>query len=110
MTDHSLCNGEPDRYSFSVGNSGGKLGRNMKRQLGRQIRCGFLTLACAGSLLANSATVKAEGLVVPLAQANAAAPPPNVTAPPRYYIVESIVVTLLFAAAVFGVCRASGRS
>jgi hypothetical protein len=82
----------------------------MNRQLGRQIRCGFLALACAGSLVATNPPARAEGLLIPLAQANTPAPPPNVSAPARYYIVESIVVALLVGAAVFGVCRASGRS
>jgi hypothetical protein len=82
----------------------------MKRQLGWQIRCGFLALACAGSFVAISPPARAEGLLIPLAQANTPAPPPNVSAPARYYVVESIVVALLVAGAVFGVCRASGRS
>lgn len=89
---------------------GWNLGQEMKRHLGRQIRCGFLALACAGSVVAPSSVVQAQGLLIPIAQATPAAPPPNVSAPPRYYVVEGIVVTLLFAAAVFGVCRASGRS
>lgn len=39
-----------------------------------------------------------------------ATPPSNVTAPPRLYIVEGIVVVVLFAGAIFAVCRASGRT
>lgn len=44
----------------------------------------------------------------PLAQV--AAPPPVVAPPQKGYVLEGIVVVVLMAAAVFAVCRTSGRS
>lgn len=52
----------------------------------------------------------ASPLPVPLAQAGPAPAPSNVTVPGRLYVVEGIVVVLLFAGAIFAVCRSSGRT
>jgi len=73
----------------------------MQRQLGQQIRRGFLALACGWAPMSG-------GLA--LAQGDTPVKPANVTAPPRYYVVESIVVAVLFAGAIFSVCRNSGRN
>jgi len=51
--------------------------------------------------------------VVGLAHAQTPPPAPlpsNVTVAGRSYIVESIVVVVLFAGAIFAVCRTSGRT
>ena len=88
----------------------------MRHLLGRRIRCGILAVFCLGAVAANAPSVSAGGLLVPLAQAapapKAGAPitPSNTTAPGRMYIVEGIVVVLLFAGAVFAVCRSSQRT
>lgn len=83
----------------------------MQSLLGRRIRYGLLA-ACIGSLAFNTPSADAGGLVIPLAQA---APPvvqtpSNVSAPARMYIVEGIVVAVLAGAAIFAVCRSSGRT
>jgi hypothetical protein len=86
----------------------------MQHQWGQRIRCGFLAVCLMGMVVA-PASAQAFGLI-PLAQATPPAPapgtplPPNVTVPGRLYVMEGIVVVLLFAGAVFGVCRASGRT
>lgn len=92
----------------------------MRNRRGQQMRCGVLAVLCAVSLAAASLPERTDaaagGLILPLAQA-APAPKPgapitpsNTTAPGRMYIVEGIVVVLLFAGAVFAVCRASQRT
>lgn len=76
---------------------------------------GCALTACLMAFGTSLAPAKADGLLL-LAQAKPAAPAPgtplpaNTTAPGRLYIVEGIVVVLLFAGAIFGVCRSSGRT
>ena len=88
----------------------------MRQRLGRRIRGGVLAAACLGAVAANAPSVQAGGFLLPLAQAapapmaGAPIPPSNTTAPGRMYIVEGIVVVLLFAGAVFAVCRSSQRT
>ena len=88
----------------------------MRPLLGRRIRRGALAAACLAAAVAHVPSVQAGGWLVPLAQAapapkaGAPIPPSNVTAPGRMYIVEGIVVVLLFAGAVFAVCRSSQRT
>ncbi len=88
----------------------------MRHLLGRRIRCGVLAATCLAAAVAHGPSVQAGGLLVPLAQAapapkaGAPIPPSNTTAPGRMYIVEGIVVVLLFAGAVFAVCRSSQRT
>ena len=84
----------------------------MKMGWERRIRQAALAVGCAGAL--SVCGPLHAGWTLPLAQAPAApAPvqaPANVTAPPRYYVLEGIVIVLLFAGAVFAVCRTSGRT
>ncbi len=88
----------------------------MRHLLGRRIRGGVLAATFLTAVAADVPSVYAGGWLVPLAQAapapkaGAPIPPSNVTAPGRMYIVEGIVVVLLFAGAVFAVCRASQRT
>ena len=92
----------------------------MRHQLRRRIRCGVLAAFCLGAVAAHLPPVHAGGLLVPLAQAGPApapakeglgAPlPSNTTVSGRMYVVEGIVVVLLFAGAVFAVCRSSQRT
>jgi hypothetical protein len=89
----------------------------MQSRLGHPICCALLAAAFLGSLLADVRPVQAAGIVLPLAQAGPApanpggAPlPTNVTVPGRLYVVEGIVVVLLFAGAIFAVCRSSQRT
>jgi hypothetical protein len=82
----------------------------MQSLLGRRIRCGLLA-ACVASLAFNTQSADAGGLVIPLAQAAPTVQPPaNVSAPARMYIMEGIVVAVLAGAAIFAVCRSSGRT
>ncbi len=86
----------------------------MKNVMGQRIRSGVLAAICLSALAFEIPAVHAGGLHVPLAQAapatKPAALPSNVSVPGRMYIVEGIVIVLLFAGAVFAVCRSSGRN
>lgn len=87
-------------------------GPTMSATLGHQIRCVCLALLCVGASAAIVPQSHASSFSVPLAQAGPApAPTPsNVTVPGRLYVVEGIVIVLLFAGAIFAVCRSSGRT
>lgn len=84
----------------------------MRVPVRQRIRLAVFAAACLAALAISARPMQAGDLLLPLAQA-APAPvqvPSNVTAPARYYIVEGIVIVLLFAGAVFAVCRTSGRT
>ena len=83
----------------------------MKNLWGQRIRSTVLASICGVLALANP-PVHAGSLNLPLAQVapKPAAVPSNTTVPGRMYIVEGIVVLLLFAGAIFAVCRSSGRN
>lgn len=85
-------------------------GPTMSATLGHRIRCATLAILCLGASAAFVPESHASSL--PLAQAGPApAPAPsNVTVPGRLYVVEGIVIVLLFAGAIFAVCRSSGRT
>jgi hypothetical protein len=71
----------------------------------------MLALVCLAAVFGRSADVRADGIGVPhVPLAQNVLPAPPAPAPARYYVVEGIVVTLLVAAAVFAICRNSGRT
>ncbi|MBS0204141.1 MAG: hypothetical protein JSS49_14640 [Planctomycetes bacterium] len=82
---------------------------------GQKIRCGIRIAACLAAMvvLAPSFTGNSQLLAQapPPAPGQSPAPiPSNVTVPGRLYVMEGIVVVVLFAGAIFGVCRSSGRT
>jgi len=78
--------------------------------LGHRIRCASAAFLCLVALLAFVPESQAGSFSVPLAQAGPAPAPSNVTVPGRLYVVEGIVIVVLFAGAIFAVCRSSGRT
>lgn len=84
----------------------------MMNRMERKIRCGIVVAVFAVAMLCLP-PMTGTGLVLAQGPPPAKGPAPlpsNVTVPGRMYVMEGIVVVLLFAGAIFGVCRTSGRT